>query len=468
MPNISGSEQHSKPTSEQLKSGQASEDTRFRKLVEKSYDGIALFDSNLEVVYRSKSAERLTGWTAEARAGEEFNTIVHPDDRKKVWSCLNRSLNNAELPVTCIYRVKHRQGHFIWLESIFTNKLHDPDINAILCNFRDITEKRGLEDLLYEANKLAKIGGWEVDAATMTIHWSDITRQIHEAKLSYEPTIEGAINFYKEGENRDTMARVMADAFKNCVSAEVELQIITAKGNEKWVRVIVEPEFFNGKCTRIYGSFQDIDERKKAEIAETRALEERNTILESIGDAFFAVDKDWVVTYWNHMAEKLLGMPKTNIIGRNLWEVYTDFIDSESYKKYHLALETNRIVRFEDYFPEKDIWFDISAFPSVKGLSVYFRDITERLNYIKAIEEQNENLKEISWLQSHVIRAPLARIMGLIQLITDSSEDINEKQNALNYLLTSAHELDEVIRTITDKTNMPQRKPTQGTQSPYT
>jgi len=456
----SGSGEHNKPTSEQLKSGQASEDTRFRKLVEKSYDGIALFDKNLEVIYRSKSAEKITGWTAAAREGEEFNTIIHPDDRKKVWSCMNRSLNNPELSVNCIYRVKHRQGHFIWLESIFTNKLDDPDIDAILCNFRDITEKRGLEDLLYAANKLAKIGGWEIDAATMTMYWSDITRQIHEAQLSYEPTIEDSINFYKEGENRNAMARVMKDAFKNCIHAEAELQIITAKGNEKWVRVIVEPEFFNGKCTRVYGSLQDIDERKKAEVIGTSALEERNTILESIGDAFFAVDKNWVVTYWNRMAEKMLGMPKADIIGRNLWDVYAAFIDSESYKKYHLALETNSIVRFEDYFPQNDTWFDISAFPSEKGLSVYFKDITERLNYIKAIEEQNENLKEISWLQSHVIRAPLARIMGLIQLITDPDQDMVEKQNTLNYLLTSAHELDEVIRTITDKTNMPQMKPT--------
>lgn len=460
MPNISDSGEHSKPTSEKLKSGQASEDIRFRKLVEKSYDGIALFDEGLAVMYRSKSAEKITGWTAEARSGEEFNTIIHPDDRKKVWSCLNRSLKNPELSVTCIYRVKHRRGYFIWLESIFTNKLGDRDINAILCNFRDITEKRGLEDLLYEANKLAKIGGWEIDAATMTNHWSDITRQIHEAKPGFEPTIEEAINFYKEGENRNTMVKVMEDAFKNCAHADVELQIITAKGNEKWVRVIVEPEFFNGKCTRVYGSFQDIDERKKAEVAGTSALEERNTILESIGDAFFAVDKNWVVTYWNRMAEKMLGMPKADIIGRNLWDVYADFIDSESYKKYHLALETKSIIRFEDYFPENDTWFDISAFPSEKGLSVYFRDITERLNYIKAIEEQNENLKEISWLQSHVIRAPLARIMGLIQIITDPGQNTIEKQNTLNYLLTSAHELDEVIRTITDKTNMPQRKPT--------
>jgi PAS domain S-box-containing protein len=340
--------------------------------------------------------------------------------------------------------------------------LNDADIKGILCNFRDITEKRRLEDLLYEVNKLARIGGWEIDVNAMTVYWSDITREIYEAETGFVPTVEEAANFYKEGEDREAIAHIMEQAIKDCLSGDVELQIVTAKGNEKWVRVIVEPEFADGKCTRVYGSCQDIDARKRAEIMATHALEERNTILERIGDAFFAVDKNWVVTYWNHMAEKVLDMPKNDIVGRNLWEVFSDFVGSESYKKYHLALETNKVVRFEDYFPPLDTWFDINAFPSDTGLSVYFKDITERLRYIKAIEERNENLKEISWLQSHVTRAPLARIMGLIQLINDPNQDVTEKKKTLNFLLASANELDEVIRTITDKSNMPQRKPTSG------
>ncbi|GAB2976483.1 hypothetical protein GCM10027049_09180 [Mucilaginibacter puniceus] len=77
-------------------------------------------------------------------------------------------------------------------------------------------------------------------------------------------------------------------------------------------------------------------------------------------------------------------------------------------------------------------------------------DITERLNYIKAIEDQNERLKEISWIQSHIIRAPLSRIMGLVPLITDI-EDPADREEMLGYLMLSANELDEVIRGITEK-----------------
>jgi len=78
-------------------------------------------------------------------------------------------------------------------------------------------------------------------------------------------------------------------------------------------------------------------------------------------------------------------------------------------------------------------------------------DITERLNYIKAIEVQNEKLREISWIQSHIVRAPLARIMGLVPLMKDLKGNKKEKAKMFDYLMSSADELDEVIKSITDK-----------------
>ena len=83
-------------------------------------------------------------------------------------------------------------------------------------------------------------------------------------------------------------------------------------------------------------------------------------------------------------------------------------------------------------------------------------DVTERVNYIKAVEEQNEKLREISWIQSHVVRAPLARILGLISLIKDLKANGIEKEEIMDYLEISANELDRVIREITDKTTVPE------------
>ena len=74
----------------------------------------------------------------------------------------------------------------------------------------------------------------------------------------------------------------------------------------------------------------------------------------------------------------------------------------------------------------------------------------EKLNYIKAIETQNEKLREISWIQSHVVRSPLARIIGLIQLINDF-KNTEETGTILEYILLSAKELDIAINEISDK-----------------
>ncbi len=87
-------------------------------------------------------------------------------------------------------------------------------------------------------------------------------------------------------------------------------------------------------------------------------------------------------------------------------------------------------------------------------------DVTERFKYIKAVEDQNRRLKEISWIQSHIIRAPLSRIMGLIPLITDPAAKPEDRNMMLGFLKISAEELDSEIREITDKSNADLDKPT--------
>lgn len=84
------------------------------------------------------------------------------------------------------------------------------------------------------------------------------------------------------------------------------------------------------------------------------------------------------------------------------------------------------------------------------ALVVLAVDVTAQIKYIREIEKQNRTLKEISWIQSHVVRAPLARMLGLLHLLQET-EDPAEKSRIVNYLLCSANELDDIIRDITQK-----------------
>lgn len=79
------------------------------------------------------------------------------------------------------------------------------------------------------------------------------------------------------------------------------------------------------------------------------------------------------------------------------------------------------------------------------------RDITERINYIHTIEQQNHRLKDIAWAQTHLVRAPLARIMGLVQLLREPESENVDEQQVIAYLHDSAKELDSVIKGIIEK-----------------
>lgn len=119
------------------------------------------------------------------------------------------------------------------------------------------------------------------------------------------------------------------------------------------------------------------------------------TILESFTDAYFEVDKQWTVTYWNKEAENLLRMPRKDIIGKNLWDAYKDAVNLKFYTEYHRSVEHHIAVRFEEYFEPMQLWVEVSAFPSGEGLSVYFKDITQRKQATEQLEKERQKYNDL-------------------------------------------------------------------------
>jgi len=135
---------------------------------------------------------------------------------------------------------------------------------------------------------------------------------------------------------------------------------------------------------------READLAAKAEIARKRAID----ILESIDDAFFSVDREWRITYVNKQAEPLLRHRREELMGKNLWEVFPEAVGTAFYKEYHRAVKDKVTVGFEAFYPPFDTWFEVRAYPSSEGLSVYFRDITERR---REEEERKQLLKEVQY-----------------------------------------------------------------------
>jgi PAS domain S-box-containing protein len=120
----------------------------FQKLIENSHDGIALMDSKFKVFYRSHSTERISGWSEEERRERDFIALIHPDDIPVIEKTLQEILLKPGSSVLATIRAMHKQGHYIWAETIYTNMLYDADVNAIVCNYRDVSERKNAENLL--------------------------------------------------------------------------------------------------------------------------------------------------------------------------------------------------------------------------------------------------------------------------------------------------------------------------------
>jgi PAS domain S-box-containing protein len=129
-------------------------------------------------------------------------------------------------------------------------------------------EKLSRQQQMLEAmSEQARIGAWEVDIASQEVYWSVMTKKIHEVPMDYRPCVNQGINFYKKGLSRDTIQKCVNAAIELGTPWREELQIVTAKGNKRWVCSTGKAKFVDGKCTRLYGSFQDIHQRKLSEQA---------------------------------------------------------------------------------------------------------------------------------------------------------------------------------------------------------
>ncbi len=175
---------------------------------------------------------------------------------------------------------------------------------------------------------------------------------------------------------------------------DAEAELVSAAGRRLWVRVIAEAVGDeDGTVVRVQGAIQDITARKHQDEELTRTAERLTTTLESITDGFWTVDREWRFTYVNREAERILQRRREDMLGKDLWSVYSDVLGTEFERQYRAAVAEHQAVQFETYYPALDLWVEVHAYPSEEGLAVYFRDVTKRKHAELALRQSEENLR---------------------------------------------------------------------------
>jgi len=216
-------------------------------------------------------------------------------------------------------------------------------------------------------------------------------------------------------ERAETIVRSMIFDDRDDDEATFDLEILRADGTsfpaEDHMTLVWDEdrEWFEGTA----GIVRDITERKERELELREAHHRIERILDRIGAAFFAVDDDWELTYWNTRAEEVLGRPAEAVVGENLWEVFPDAVDATFYSAYHEAMDSQEPAVFEEYYPPVGKWFRVNAYPSSNGLSVYFHDITDQKERDRKLSGLLETTRSL--MQAHTPEA-------VAQTVVDAAE----------------------------------------------
>ena len=208
-----------------------------------------------------ESAENLSSWEQEHR-------VQLPDGKVK-WV------------YTCGVPSKQEDGGVIWDTLAF-----------------DITERKRVEAelerskvLLEATGRMARVGGWELDAETSAVSWTEEIYRIHGVPLEYRPQLKEALDFYPP-DDRKVLSEAIKRALDQGEPCDLELRFITAKGDPLWVRIISNPIIENEKVTRLPGTFQDVTDRKNTELALKKSEERHKKISALATDYFYELNVD--------------------------------------------------------------------------------------------------------------------------------------------------------------------------------
>tara|TARA_B110000879_G_scaffold168141_1_gene217550 strand:+ start:4027 stop:6669 length:2643 start_codon:yes stop_codon:yes gene_type:complete len=442
---------------------------RFKGLVQNGSDLITIMDYEGNNKYISPSSTKILGINPKELIPKNNFDIIHPNDKKAVTKSLLKLKTKKQLTLKP-YRIKHGNGSWRWLESDLTDLMNDSAIVGIVANSRDITSRVLIEKKLKKSKSYYK--GLSESQTNFVIR-TDINliftyvnkKFINEFGWLYpDGKILGnnyfsSISEYHHKRTKEIVEKCIAEPKK---VFKIEINKPTSDGKTRttlWDFVCITDA--QGKPSEIQCIGMDISKRIKSENA-LKESEHRYSDLFNLSPQpqyifeiatlkFLDVNKAAIERY-GYSYREFLNMTLRGIRPKSEYSKLDEALKFPAQKggRYFFGEHVHKNKN------GKEIIVDLRAhnilYKGKEAKVVLATDITERYKHIKAIEAQNEKLKQIAWTQSHEVRAPLTNIMGLIDVLSSVTLSADEKEEFSKHLMASANELDSVIKNIVKTT----------------
>lgn len=377
---------------------------QFRLLAENSLDMIGRIKPDFTHIYASPAYTAILGYLPEELIGKEGHLFIHPDDVPKVRTVRN-VLTEQNCSETVSFRVKHKNGHYIWIESriraIFDEKTHELAEYYIVT--RDISQRKRAEDALQESEEryrqLVDISpdGVLVHQGGKIIFINPAALKILGASHSEEITGKNVFDFIHP-DFRDAVRENIQKDLGGQISPTVETPLIRVDGTMVLIEGKGRRIVINGKPA-VQVALRDITEQKRAEMALRESEATARALINAPTDSVILIDVEGIILAMNETAAMRFGKRSDELIGTMAYSLLPEDIRQSRQTIMATVQEKKEVVRFVDTRGGR--WYDTVAFPilddtgNLKKIAIIARDITEQKNSETKLRTSEQMYKQL-------------------------------------------------------------------------
>jgi len=448
----------------------------YKLVSEKTKDMISLHSlHNFSYLCANRAYYTITGYSENEILGKNALDFVHPDDKNYISSKIKEFMQNK---TACAeFRFLKKDGDYIWVEATAELAHIEHKNPLILAITRDITQRKQTEEVLKLSEKQYR--------AVVEDQSELICRFLPDGKLTFvneaycryfkknkEELIGNSFMPFIPEEDHEKVEKYLASLSPENPVVTYEHRVITPEGDIRWQQwtdralfdengVIVEFQSVGCDITRLklaeeklLEAHEKLENRVKeqtskilktneilrAEISRRRQIEKElregkaqyKALADSIKDIFFAIDKNFRLTYWNKTSEIFSGISSYKALGKNLYKILPDIRGTKADQVFLEVMKTRKSQTFihEYQYKKKNYIFEVSVYPAENGISIFARDITR----YKLMEKEIARLDrldlagKIAASISHEIRNPLTTVKGFLQILRNQDKYEQEKE----------------------------------------